>query len=127
MIKIAAIAVISVVLILILKQYRNDYSVFIKLSAIIIICLLVMSNFENVSDEIDEIAGNISVDISFLPIVFKTILITIVTQIASDICRDNAENALATVTELAGKLSIIIICLPMFKALLTLCLGLVEG
>ena len=70
--------------------------------------------------EIAEAAGNMfeqtGLDESYLAIVFKSLGICYVTQISSDCCRDNGDNALASQLELAGKAALIITGLPMLSA-----------
>lgn len=51
-------------------------------------------------------------------ILFKAVGVSLICRIASDICRDCGESSLASKVELAGKLSIVALSLPLVKFLL---------
>ena len=53
-------------------------------------------------------------------LMLKSLGITLVVRLASDLCRDNGEESLAGVLETAGKIEILFLCLPLFRELLTL-------
>ena len=55
---------------------------------------------------------------SYFALMLKALSISICCRVSADICRDSGETALASKVELAGKLSIVIISLPLVKQLL---------
>ena len=56
------------------------------------------------------------IDNMYLTILFKSLGICYIVQLASDYCRDCGENALASQVTLAGKLAMLSVSLPLFKA-----------
>ena len=52
----------------------------------------------------------------YLTILFKSLGICYIVQLASDYCKDCGENALASQVTLAGKLAMLSVSLPLFKA-----------
>ena len=56
-------------------------------------------------------------DDEYLTILFKALGICYITQFAGDICRDCGENTLAVQTELAGKIALMLLALPLFNSL----------
>ena len=55
----------------------------------------------------------------------KVLVIALVTQIVSDMCRDSGESALAGQTETAAKIMIVAVVLPLIQAVLKVISGLV--
>jgi len=56
------------------------------------------------------------IDDMYLTILFKSLGICYIVQLASDYCKDCGENALASQVTLAGKLAMLSVSLPLFKA-----------
>lgn len=63
---------------------------------------------------------------TYIRLMLKVLCMTLLTQFVADICRDNGEGALATVTETAAKLIVITLVLPLFKTVITLVGGLIK-
>ena len=64
-----------------------------------------------------DIYSRAGADEEYLTVLFKALGICYITQFACDICKDSGENALATQAELAGKISLMVIALPLFESL----------
>ena len=56
-------------------------------------------------------------DEEYLTILFKALGICYITQFASDICKDCGENTLAVQAEIAGKIALMLLALPLFGTL----------
>ena len=54
----------------------------------------------------------------YVQILFKALGICLITQIACDACRDLGETAVASKVEAAGKISVLLISLPLFEQIL---------
>ena len=67
-----------------------------------------------------------SINSEYFTIVLKSLGICYVTQLASDTCRDSGYSAIASKVELAGKVSIVVIALPLFTNLVDIALGLIQ-
>ena len=116
-VKVISVAVIAVFLSVIIRQYRAEYSVFIVVGAGIVIWLMLSDTLSGALESMKVMLDGTGVDSEYISIVFKTLGICILTQIASDLCRDCGESALATKTELAGKISILAVAMPMITAI----------
>jgi stage III sporulation protein AD len=116
MIQIAALCIVATVLCKILDG-RKDYILYIKIAAAAAILSGVILYVAPVADAVSAIFEKAGADKSYLNILFKALGICYITQFASDICRDSGEGALAVQVELAGKVSLLLLALPMFEAL----------
>lgn len=122
-IKIAAICIISSILAGIFNG-RKEYSTYIKIIAACGILGAIIIYISPVIDSINTIFLKTGADSSYLTVLFKSVGICYISQFAADICRDSGEIVLASHAELAGKVSLIIIALPMIKELTDIIIGL---
>jgi stage III sporulation protein AD len=51
-------------------------------------------------------------------IIIKAIAISLISQLASDVCKDTGQNALSTLCRIAGKVGLLCIAIPLIKDLL---------
>ena len=102
------------------KLFANEckeYGLYIKIAAASVIMSMIIIFVSPVTETIRSIYDKAGADEEYLTILFKALGICYVTQFACDVCRDSGENALATQAELAGKVSLLIIALPLFNSL----------
>lgn len=119
-IKIIGVGLISLIIIIILKQYKPDFAIYISLLAGAIILLLVMDKLSNVVSLLSSIQNKANMNNQFLVILLKITGIAFLTEYASSICKDAGESAIATKIDLGGKVLIIAISIPIIQALLEL-------
>lgn len=124
--KVVSVAVIAVFLSIIVRHYRAEYSIFIALGAAVIIWAMLSDTLEKMLDSMRVLLSGTGIDNDYISIVFKSLGICILTQIASDICRDCGESALATKTELAGKIVILTVAMPMITSIAQISVELIN-
>ncbi len=78
-----------------------------------------------IAETVRNIFSRAGADKEYLTILFKAMGICYITQFACDICKDSGENALASHAELAGKISLMLLALPLFDTLADLVDGLI--
>lgn len=101
-----------------LKKYAPETSVVIAVAAGGTILLELMSRISPVVQEVNTLLSGAGLNGAYGPVLLKTLGICFVTQFASDACRDAGQSSLASKIELAAKLSMIIIALPLFENIL---------
>ena len=120
--RIIGIALIALVFGIFLKQYNKTAALLITLvSSVLIFCQAASS----LAGELKSVTAGISESAAYLKIMFKVLVIALVTQIVSDMCRDSGESALAGQTETAAKIMIVAVVLPLIQAVLKVISGLV--
>ncbi len=122
-IAIAAMCITACIACKAIEQGSGEIKTVLTIAAVILVGAKAISGFGEVSSVIRELFLQAEMDEQYLTIIFKGIGICYVTQLACDCCRDCGENALATQLELAGKAAMIIISLPLFRAVI----GIVEA
>ena len=119
-IKVIGIAMTGTIVSILLKQYRQDLGITVSICACAIILYYICKTMEPVVDLIMHITGRIKNGGEFFKIAIKSLGVCLLTQIASDICHDSGESALAGKIETAGKVTLILISIPLIMSLLDL-------
>jgi stage III sporulation protein AD len=126
-VKIVAIAIVCALLCTVLKQYKPEYAIVVQLAASVFILLLVVSAMGDLINAVRELVNGSGIDTEYLTLLLKALGVAVLTQLAADACRDSGETALSNKVELAGKVTILLLCLPLVKAMIQLSAGLIKG
>lgn len=118
MIKIAAIGVGAAVLAGWIKSVKPEYALWITLAAGAFLGLSAMLKLETIVEELKFLQGYFSGYGSYFKILMKIIGITYLAEFSSGLCKDAGANTLAAQIELFGKLSILVLCMPIMTSLL---------
>ncbi len=123
--RIIGIALIALVFGIFLKQYNKTAALLITLVSSVLIFWQAASSLADIMGELKSVTAGILESAAYLKIMFKVLVIALVTQIVSDMCRDSGESALAGQTETAAKIMIVAVVLPLIQAVLKVISGLV--
>lgn len=124
---IAGVALIAAVLSTMLKRYHNEYAIIINIAAGILIIVQILANISPAIKQLNVLLSSAGLTNEFSLILFKTLGICFISQFAADSCRDAGENALASKVELAGKIAIVLLALPMFESIAKTAVNLIGG
>ena len=118
MVKIALAGIVVVLCALLLKNEKAEYAVFISMSGCLMIFLFGISKLEVILTAIGRLEGYLGAGSEYLPILLRIVGITYLAEFAADLCRDAGFSAVAGQVELAGKLTIMAVSLPVIIRLL---------
>lgn len=118
MIRIAAIGVAAAVLAAWMKTIKAEFSLWIIFAAGIFLGLAVLVKLDAVIEELRFLQSYFSEYAAYIKLLVKIIGITYLSEFSSDLCKDAGANTLASQMELFGKLSILVLCMPVMTALL---------
>lgn len=118
MINVAMISIVAVLMAIIFKKGREEYSLYISIATCFVILLLGVGKLEVILDTIRRLQGHININQAYISILIKIIGITYVTEISSSLCKDSGYQAIGEQVELVGKLSILALSMPILLALL---------
>lgn len=122
MLKIFLIALIGLAVIVLLKELKPEFALLLKFATLLLLGFLAFTGIGDAIAEIFSLGESVSIDNALLKILLKALGLCLIAQIASDICKDCGESALSTGVELAGKLSIVIMALPVAAQLIAISL-----
>ena len=117
-IKIVGIGLISLVIILILRQYKPEYAIYVSLIAGILILTLSLGQLSGIINLLKDISSRASINTKFLSLLLKITGISFLTEFAVSISKDSGETAIANKIDLGGKVLIIVISIPIITSLL---------
>ncbi len=121
-IKIIGIALIALIIIIMLKQYRPEYAIFVSLLTGALILLLVMDKLTGIINLIQSIQDKFSINTQFIALLIKITGIAFLSEFAVSICKDSGEAAIASKIELGSKIIIISMSVPIISSLLEIIL-----
>ncbi len=122
-IKIIGIGFISLIVTLILKEYKKDFAIYVSLVGGMLIIFLVIDYLQNI---VSFISGLTDSNNDFIILLIKITGISILTEFATSICRDSGENSIANKVDLGGKVIVISLSIPVISATLNGLLGLLD-
>lgn len=123
---IIAIGVVGGLICVLIKQYKAEYSLICALCCGVIIFGLILSMLSPIFDNIKELLNISGVNLEYAKIIIKALGICYVCQLGCDACKDVGQNMIASKIELAGKASILILCLPLFEQISTIAISLIN-
>ena len=117
-IKIIGVALIGLIIIILLKQYKPEFSIYISLIAGIIILSLVIDKLSSIMSLLNNLANKTNINNSFLILLLKITGISILAEFAISICKDSGETAIANKVDLGGKVLIVSMSVPIISSML---------
>lgn len=118
MIKIAAMGIGAAVLAAWVKNVKPEYALWITVSSGILLGLAVIMKLETIVKELHFLQQYFANYASYIKLLIKIVGITYLAEFSSDLCKDAGANTLASQIELFGKLSILVLCMPIMTSLL---------
>ena len=121
-IKIIGIALIALIIIIMLKQYRPEYAIFISILTGILILFLVMDRLTGIINLIESIQDKFSINTQFIALLIKITGIAFLSEFAISVCKESGEAAIASKIEIGSKIIIISMSVPIISSLLEIIL-----
>ncbi len=126
MMKIFILAIVIAFICMVLRHIKPEYSLLCQLCGVVVLVLYVLSFMESIMSSLRELIFQSGIDSSFLEILLKALFLSVLTDIASSLCRDSGNNTLASTVELAGKTVIVILALPILIKLAEAAIGFIK-
>ena len=123
---IVGIGLLSAVCALLIKQIKPELTVLVTLSGSILILLLIIQSLGGVFDVFKSIVDKTGVGQGLFSSILKVIGIGYLVEFASNICIDAGSSSIADKILLAGKVLILIVCMPILTNLIEIILALIP-
>ena len=117
-IKIIAIGIISLIIIIILKQYKPEFVIYVSIIAGLIILYMVMNKLEGIISLLKSISNKSGINNQFLELLLKITGIAFLAEFAINLCKDAGESAIASKIEIGSKVIIVSMSIPIISSLL---------
>ena len=116
--QVGIIGVVGAVLAVQLKGTKEEYAVYISVAAGILLLSFIAGRLEVFVQAVEQAASYVNIDSGYLSIMMRMIGITYIAEFSSGICRDAGYQTLAGQIEIFGKLTILVLGMPVLTALL---------
>ena len=124
-IKIVGVSIFSVIMIIILKNYRPEMALVLSIITGIGIMLYAISKMSSVINVLNDLVSKSGVNKEFLLIIIKVIGIANIVEFGKNVCIDAGQSSIATKLEMAGKVVIVVLTIPLVSSLVNVLVGLV--
>ena len=119
-IKIIGIGLLALIIIVLLKQYKPEFAIYVSMIAGVLILVLSIQKLTGIINLLQSLANKTYINKSFLSILLKITGIAFITEFAVSICSDAGEKAIASKIEIGSKVIIIAMSIPIITSLLEL-------
>lgn len=114
--KIAVVAVAGAVFSSLLKESRPEYVLPLQLGLVaIIISFVISAASKRLSDFFDGTLSSL-VEESYITVLLKGAVVSAACTVCASLCRESGNKALADTVELAGRIMIILFCVPLIES-----------
>lgn len=118
MLKVGILGVVGVLLAIQFKSGKTEYGIYISVVLSLAIFYGVFGQLQYLAEMIREIEDYIEIDHSYITTLLKMLGITYIADFSSAICKDAGYQAIASQIEIFGKLTVIVLSMPVLYALL---------
>lgn len=126
-IQVLAIALISGVILTLMKKEKPEIAIQLSLAVGVVIFIFMLGKITLVIEAVQEIAVRVNISPTYLNIILKIIGITYLASLGIEMCRDAEQNAIAAKIEFAAKIIIIALAIPILMAVMDMILKLLPA
>ena len=125
-IQLGVLGVVGVIFALQIKPLKAEISILICIAVSLCIFFAMVGRLEGLIGTIRKMMELVELQSSYLGMVLKMLGITYVSEFSSAICKDAGYQTIANQIEILGKLTILVMSLPIILTLMETILGFVE-
>ena len=118
MVKIAVLGLVTIFLTMIAGSVKREYGIAVMIGAALLLGVYSISSIEMVVTRIREFESAIGLEKEYLDILLRMLGIAYLTQFVVSLCRDAGNGAVAGQISIVGKISMMLVSLPVLEALL---------
>ncbi|QDP40572.1 stage III sporulation protein AD [Radiobacillus deserti] len=121
--QIVTIAIVTSLLVLILKEQKSTMAFFLILLTGIFIFVVVIEHIAHIFELIQQLGVKANVDGMYIETILKIIGIAYIAEFGAHLTRDAGLSSIAAKIELAGKVFILVLAVPILTAVIETILG----
>lgn len=116
--QISIIALCGVITAALLREYKPSIALFIVIATVLILFGFILYQLTSVFDFLGTIYDQVSYGKAFFPILLKVLAVAYLSDFVAQICKDAGEAAIGGKVELAGKIMIFYLAIPVMMSVL---------
>ena len=118
MVRVAMIGIVGILLALQLRGLKSEYATYLCLGISLLLFGFVAEKLRVIVEGLEAVRVSLPINAGYLQILLKIIGITYIAEFASDLCKDAGYQTIAGQIQTFGKLSVLVISVPILNALL---------
>ncbi len=126
LIAVAGIGLVAAAAAVLLRQYKPEYAMLVSLAAAGLIFGMLVVDLIPAFSVMRGLMDQVSFSADYVRILIKCLGICYLCELASQVCKEAGQLAISSKIELAGKVAILLLTLPMFEKLLEIALSLID-
>ena len=123
--KVVAFSLVATILIVLIKEQRKEIALMLTIIASIWIIVFAIDEISQIINLLSNLTEKSGINKDYLMIIIKVTGIAYIVEFGKNICQDAGQSAIATKLEMAGKVAIVSLSIPILSALLTVLSGMV--
>jgi len=116
--KIIGIGFLTLIITIMLKEYKREYSIYSVIIGGAIIIFYSMDKISSIINFLQELSAKSEYNNAFISILLKITGISILTEYAVSICKDAGESSIANKVDFGGKIIVISMSIPIISTTL---------
>jgi len=125
-VRIVLIGIVAGVLIMTIKQKQPEIALQVSIIAGLIIFIYVLDYIVIAIDYVKDLVNKFSIPYESITVVLKIIGIAYICEFAVQVLKDTGENSIANKVEIAGRVFIVVLSLPVLSSFMNMVLGMLE-
>ena len=118
--KIVALSIVAVLLITILKSAKkDDFALIVTIITAVILFTLVLLKLESIVSLLESLVQKSGINMEYLTLLLKVTGISYVIELTTNICKDAGNSAIASKVEMLGKISIVVLTIPILTSVIS--------
>lgn len=110
--KVVGFTILALVLVVTLKQQRKEIAILLSIVSGIMILFSVIGPLSNIIDMLNGLIDKSGLSSKYLEIILKITAIAYIIEFSKNVCIDAGESAIATKVEIAGKVIVVSLSMP---------------
>ncbi len=114
--KIVGFGILATLMVVILKENSKEVAIILIIASSIILLLSTVNYLKPIVSMIENIVSNSSIESSYILVILKITGIAYLIEFGKDICIDAGQNSIANKMEIAGKIIIVSLSVPVITS-----------
>lgn len=117
--RVCLLAITALTLAMLIKQWKSDLLPFLRLAITLVFAFLLVSSATPLVTFVKFLLDS-TIASEYTSILLKALGVAVLTQCCAEICKECGESGIATGVELAGKIEILLLALPLINNILSI-------
>ena len=118
--QIAGIAVSGMIMVSLVRVFKPEFAIYIVIATVIVILILCVTELTAVFQFLKSVYNEMSYGKEYFPIIIKVLVVAYLADFTAQLCNDAGETSIGSKVELAGKIIIFYLSLPILVSILEL-------